>query len=217
MKRLFSLLLLLSFLVPVALADDGMWTFDNPPLAQWKAKYNFEPSKEWLDRLRLASVKFPGASGVFVSPNGLIATNHHVASGFIERLSTKERDLLKSGFYAPTLAKELKVPDGNVQVLESYANVTERVTAAATGANNAEMAANRSAEIAAVEKDCPAALRCEVVSLYSGGEYWVYRFKRYTDVRLVMAPEEQAAFFGGDYDNFVYPRHDLDFTFVRVY
>ena len=220
MKRITTFFLLLSFVVsvPFVLADDGMWTFDNPPLKQWKERYNFEPSKEWLDKVRLASVKFPGASGVFVSPNGLIATNHHVASGFIERLSSKERDLLKNGYYAKTQAEELKVPDGNVQILQSYDNVTDRVhNAAKTGTTDAEMAAKRTAEIAAIEKDCPAGLRCEVVSLYSGGEYWLYRFKRYTDVRLVMAPEEQAAFFGGDYDNFVYPRHDLDFTFVRVY
>jgi len=220
MRRVFAAFALFSILVlslPVR-ADDGMWTFDNPPLKQWKEKYNFEPSKEWLDKLRLASVKFPGASGVFVSPNGLIATNHHVASGFIERLSSKERDLLKNGFYSKTQAEELKVPDGNVSILESYDNVTERVhNAAKTGANDADAAGRRTAEIAAIEKDCPAGLRCEVVSLYSGGEYWLYRFKRYTDVRLVMAPEEQAAFFGGDYDNFVYPRHDLDFTFLRVY
>lgn len=220
MNRAATFLLIVSFLIsslPV-LADDGMWTFDNPPLKQWKEKYNFEPSKEWLDRVRLASVRFPGASGVFVSPNGLIATNHHVASGFIERLSSKERDLLKSGFYAKTQAEELKVPDGNVSILESYDNVTERVhTAAKAGTSDADSATKRTAEIAAIEKDCPTGLRCEVVSLYSGGEYWIYRFKRYTDVRLVMAPEEQAAFFGGDYDNFVYPRHDLDFTFVRVY
>ncbi|MFT3746050.1 MAG: S46 family peptidase [Pyrinomonadaceae bacterium] len=219
MKKLLALLITANFfLVPIVRADDGMWTFDNPPLKQWKEKFGFEPSKEWLDKVRLASVKFPGASGVFVSPNGLIATNHHVASGFIERLSSKERDLLKNGYYAKTQADELMVPDGNVQILESYDNVTERVhNAAKTGATDAEMSAKRTAEIAAIEKDCPATLRCEVVSLYSGGEYWNYRFKRYTDVRLVMAPEEQAAFFGGDYDNFVYPRFDLDFTFVRVY
>ena len=220
MKKFPVYLLIVSFLLSgiSVFADDGMWTFDNPPLKQWKERYNFEPSKEWLDKLRLASVRFPGASGVFVSPNGLIATNHHVASGFIERLSSKERDLLKNGYYAKTQAEELKVPDGNVSILESYDNVTERVhNAANSGATDAEKAAKRTAEIAAVEKDCPVGLRCEVVSLYSGGEYWNYRFKRYTDVRLVMAPEEQAAFFGGDYDNFVYPRHDLDFTFVRVY
>lgn len=218
MKRFISILLTFSFSLTSVIADDGMWTFDNPPLKQWKERYNFEPSKEWLDRLRLASVKFPGASGVFVSPHGLIATNHHVASGFIERLSSKERDLLKNGYYAPTQEQELKVPDGNVQILESYDNVTSRVhNAANAGSSDADKAAKRTAEIAAIEKDCPAGLRCEVVSLYSGGEYWNYRFKRYTDVRLVMAPEEQAAFFGGDYDNFVYPRYDLDITFVRVY
>lgn len=218
MKRILAFVLSLNLLATFVLADDGMWTFDNPPLKQWKERYNFEPSKEWLDRLRLASVKFPGASGVFVSPNGLIATNHHVASGFIERLSSKERDLLKNGFYAPTQDQELKVPDGNVQILESYENVTTRVhNASNAGATDAEKAAKRTAEIAAIEKDCPAGFRCEVVSLYSGGEYWNYMFKRYTDVRLVMAPEEQAAFFGGDYDNFVFPRHDLDITFVRVY
>ncbi len=220
MKRISVLFLLLSFVVsvPFVLADDGMWTFDNPPLKQWKEKYGFEPSKEWMDKVRLASVKFPGASGAFVSPNGLIATNHHVASGFIGRLSSKERDLLKTGFYAKTQAEELTVPDGFVQILWSYDNVTELIhDAAKSGMNDREMAVKRTAEIASVEKDCPAALRCEVVSLYSGGEYWLYRFKRYTDIRLVMAPEEQAAFFGGDYDNFVYPRHDLDFTFVRAY
>jgi hypothetical protein len=219
MKKVLAFALILNFLVVgIVLADDGMWTFDNPPMRQWKEKYAFEPTMEWLDRVRLASVKFPGASGVFVSPNGLIATNHHVASGFIERLSSKERDLLKNGFYARTQAEELKVPDGNVSILASYDNVTERVHGAAkAGATDAEMAGKRNAEIAAIEKDCPTGLRCEVVSLYSGGEYWLYRFKRYTDVRLVMAPEEQAAFFGGDYDNFVYPRHDLDFTFLRVY
>ena len=220
MKKIFVAVVLTGLLFAAfpVIADEGMWTFDNPPLKQWKERYNFEPTKEWLDRVRLASVKFPGASGVFVSPNGLIATNHHVASGFIERLSSKERDLLKSGFYARTQAEELKVPDGNVSILESYDNVTERVhNAARSGTNDADEASKRTAEIAAIEKDCPAALRCEVVSLYSGGEYWLYRFKRYTDVRLVMAPEEQAAFFGGDLDNFVYPRHDLDFTFVRVY
>ncbi len=217
MKRFCALLLSLNLLGSLILADEGMWTFDNPPLKQWKERYNFEPSKEFLDRIRLASVKFPGASGVFVSPNGLIATNHHVASGFIERLSTKERDLLKTGFYARTQAEELKVPDGNVQILESYLNVTDRVHNAAKTGSDAEAAAKRTAEIAAIEKDCPVTLRCEVVSMYSGGEYWLYRFKRYNDVRLVMAPEEQIAFFGGDYDNFVYPRHDLDITFVRVY
>ncbi len=221
MKAAFSILLVISFLVsvPAFLADDGMWTFDNPPLRQWKERYNFEPSKEWLDRVRLSSPKIGGASGVFVSSNGLIATNHHVASGYIGRLSTKERDLMKTGFYAKTTAEELKIPDAQVAILFSYEDVTGRVHGAAGSGTDAEMAAKRSAEISAIEKDCVAktALRCDVISFYSGGEYWLYRNKVYTDIRLVMAPEEQAAFFGGDHDNFTFPRHDLDFTFLRAY
>lgn len=220
MKRIAAALLLFCFLlnVPAFLADDGMWTFDNLPLKQWKERYGFEPSQAWIDKVRLASPKVNNASAGFVSPYGLIATNHHVAAGYIERLSSKERDLLKTGFYAKTQAEELKIPDASASVLFSYDNVTDRVlNAAKSGANDAEMAAKRSSEIAAIEKDCPTGLRCEVISFYSGGEYWLYRFKRYTDIRLVMAPEEQAAFFGGDYDNFTFPRHDLDFTFLRAY
>ena len=222
MKKILGFFLLVSFLssVPANFADEGMWTFDNPPLKQWKERYNFEPAKEWLDNLRLASPKLPGASGAFVSPNGLIATNHHVASSIIAKLSTKERDLMKTGYYAKTKADELKAQDAEVSVLVSYENVTERIhNAAKQGTTDADSAARRTAEIAAIEKDCTTTtgMKCDVVSLYSGGEYWLYRNKRYTDVRLVMCPEELAAFFGGDYDNFVYPRFDLDFTFLRVY
>ncbi len=222
MKKLIAFLqLLLVAFAPIALfADEGMWTFDNPPLKFWKERYNFEPSKEWLDRLRLASPKLPGASGVFVSPNGLIATNQHVAASIVAKLSTKERDLTKDGYYARTHADEIKAQDAEITVLESYENVTDRVhKAASTGTNDADAAAKRTAEIANIEKDCSATtgLKCDVVSLYSGGEYWLYRNKRYTDVRLVFVTEEQAAFFGGDYDNFTYPRYDLDFAFLRVY
>lgn len=222
MRRTFTAFLLFNLLTLVfpVRADDGMWTFDNPPVKQWKERYGFEPTKEWLEKVRLASPKLPGASGAFVSPNGLIATNHHVASGYIARLSTKERDLMKNGFYAKSQAAELKVPDGEASVLISYENLTDRVLGATKGASSdAEAGTKRTAEIAAIEKECGAStgLTCQVISLYSGGEYWLYRFKRYTDIRLVMAPEEQAAFFGGDYDNFTFPRHDLDFTFLRVY
>ena len=206
--------------LPVTFADEGMWTFDNPPLKQWKERYNFEPSAAWLEKVRLASPKIGTASGVFVSPNGLIATNHHVASSIISKLSTKERDLMKTGFYAKTQADELKAQDSEITVLLSYEDVTARVhTAAKAGTDDADAAAKRRAEITAIEKACgpSASLKCEVVSLYSGGEYWLYKSKIYTDVRFVMAPEEQAAFFGGDYDNFTYPRHALDFAFLRVY
>ncbi|MFN2500649.1 MAG: S46 family peptidase [Pyrinomonadaceae bacterium] len=222
MKQFLTSFLLLTLLLNVlpALADEGMWTYDNPPLKQWKERYNFEPSKEWLDRVRLASVKIGGASAGIVSPNGLIATNHHVASDIIAKLSTKDRDLMKTAFYARTQAEELKAQDAEATVLVSYDNVTERVHGAVkAGASNAEAAAQRQAMMAEIEKGSAAntGLRCSVVSLYSGGEYWNYCVKRYTDVRLVMAPEEQIAFFGGDYDNFTFPRHDLDFTFLRLY
>lgn len=222
MKRFLTLVILLNLVlaVPVVLADDGMWTFDNPPLKHWKERYNFEPSQEWLDRVRLASPKVNGSSAGFVSANGLIVTNHHVAAAYIERLSSKERDLMKTGFYAPTLSDELKVPNGEASILSSYDNVTDRIRSVEKdAADDVEAATKRTNEIATIEKDCvdTTRMRCSVISFYSGGEYWLYRFKVYTDIRLVMAPEEQAAFFGGDYDNFTYPRHDLDFTFLRAY
>lgn len=220
MKRFACLLLLFTLVVPFAFADEGMWTYDNPPLKQWKEIYGFEPSAEWLENARLASVKIGGGSASFVSPNGLIVTNHHVASGIISRLSTKEKDYLKDGFYAPTQADELESPGTEARVLVSYENVTERVHGAVKkGATAAEASEQRDAEIDAIEKASAAetGLRSTVVSMYSGGEYWLYRFKVYDDIRLVHAPEEQAAYFGGDYDNFTFPRHDLDYTFLRAY
>jgi hypothetical protein len=213
--------------VPRVRADEGMWTFDNPPLRLWKERYGFEPSAAWLERLRLASVRLAevgtttgGGSGVFVSPDGLVATNQHVGGAQIAKLSTPERDISKNGFYARTRAEELKCPDYEVSVLVSYEDVTARVQGAVKrGASPAEAGAQRQAEIAAIEKESAqkTGLGGNVVRLYSGGEYWLYRYRRYNDVRLVFAPEEQAAFFGGDYDNFTYPRYALDVSFFRVY
>ncbi len=197
-----------------------MWTFDNPPLKQLKERYNFEPTQEWLDHIRLASVKVGGASGSFVSADGLIITNHHVASGQLEKLSTKENNLIKHGFYAKTQADELKTPDLEINMLVSYENVTERVqNAVKPGATDAEASQQRRAAIAQIEKESTdkTGLKSDVISFYNGGEYWLYRNKKYTDVRVVFAPEEQIAFFGGDYDNFVYPRFCLDITFLRAY
>ena len=222
MKKISVFLLILSFLINAfpAFADEGMWTFDNPPLKQWKERYNFEPSQEWLDNLRLASVRLEGGSGSFVSADGLIITNHHVASGQIAKLSTKEKDLIKDGFYAKTQAEELKTPDMEANILMSFENVTERVQSAVkSGASDKDANTQRRAAISAIEKESTekTGLKSDVITLYNGGEYWLYRFKKYTDIRLVFAPEEQIAFFGGDYDNFTYPRYNLDVTFLRAY
>ena len=222
MKKISVFLLLLSFLInaPLTLADEGMWTFDNPPLKQWKERYNFEPSQEWLDHIRLASVKLEGGSASFVSADGLIITNQHVAAGQLAKLSTKDKDLIKDGFYARSQSEELKTADTEANVLMSFENVTERVqTAVKAGATDKDANAQRRAAISAIEKESTekTSLKSEVISLYNGGEYWLYRFKKYTDIRLVFAPEEQIAAFGGDYDNFTFPRHDLDITFFRAY
>ncbi|MEP0773580.1 MAG: S46 family peptidase [Acidobacteriota bacterium] len=206
--------------VPVV-ADEGMWTLDNPPTAQLKAKYDFTPSPQWLERLRLAAVRFnDGGSGSFVSPRGLVLTNHHVARGQLQKLSSKDRDLVAAGFLATRPDEEIPCPDLELNVLVSMEDVTSRVTAAVKPdmAEKEAMEA-RKAAIAAIEKESLAAtgLRSDVVTLYAGGEYWLYRYKKYTDVRLVFAPEEQIAFFGGDPDNFTYPRWNLDMTLFRVW
>jgi hypothetical protein len=207
--------------VPVIRAEEGMWTFDNPPLKQLAAKYNFHPTQEWLDHLRLSSVRLnDGGSGSFVSPDGLLLTNHHVARGQLQKNSTAEHDYLANGFYATTPDQEMKSPDLEINVLVGMQDVTARVQGAAKGiADDAKALKAREAEIAAITKDSKdkTGLRSDIVSFYDGGEYWLYQYKVYTDVRLVFAPEQQAAFFGGDPDNFTYPRYDLDMALFRVY
>jgi len=206
---------------PMIRAEEGMWTFDNPPLKLLKEKYGFVPTQAWLDHLRLSSVRLnDGGSGSFVSSDGLLLTNHHVARGQLQKNSTAEHDYLANGFYATTEAEEMKSPDLEVNVLVGMENVTARVQGAAKGiADDAKALKARDAEIAAIEKESKdkTGLRSDVVSLYQGGEYWLYQYKAYTDVRLVFAPEQQAAFFGGDPDNFTYPRYDLDMALFRVY
>jgi peptidase S46-like protein len=202
-------------------ADEGMWTFDNPPLKILQDRYHFTPTAAWLDKLRLASVRFnDGGSGSFISPRGLVLTNHHVARGQLQKISSEKKNYVADGFYAPTQRDELKAPDLELNVLMSMENVTERVQRAAAGEPDAKRALDRRrAEIAKIEKESLDAtgLRSDVVRLYGGGEYWLYRYQRYTDVRLVFAPEQQAAFYGGDPDNFTYPRYDLDMAIFRVY
>lgn len=201
--------------------DEGMWTFDNPPLAEWKARYNFVPTQAWLDHVRLSSLRFNnGGSGSFVSPNGLVLTNHHIALSELEKISTPQKNYVEDGFYAPTQADELKCPGLEIDQLVSMENVTARVQGATKpGMSDVDALKARRAEIAAIERESlkSTGLRSDVVTLYAGGEYWLYRYKKYSDIRLVFDPGHQIAYFGGDPDNFTYPRYDLDFALFRVY
>src|SRR5262252_9633185 len=207
--------------IPRAAADEGMWTFDNPPLKQLKERYGFTPTKEWLDHVRLSSVRFnDGGSGSWIGAEGLVLTNHHVARGQLQKISTPQKDYVHDGFYARTQAEELKSPDLELNVLVSMENVTARVQGAVKSGMTEKQALDaRKAVQAEIQKESldKTGFRSDVVSLYQGGEYWLYRYKKYTDVRLVFAPEQQMAFFGGDPDNFTFPRYDLDFAILRVY
>ncbi len=218
---LAGLLLLTTAGATFSVADEGMWTFDNPPLKQLQEKYGFTPTKAWFDHVRLSSVRFnDGGSGSFVSPNGLTITNHHVAFGQLQKLSTAGKDYVKDGFHAKTQAEELKCPDLELNVLLSMENVTSQVQGTVKSGMTEKQALDaRNAEKAKIQKESldKTGLRSDVVTLYAGGEYWLYRYKKYTDVRLVFAPEQQTAFFGGDPDNFTFPRYDLDFALLRVY
>src|SRR5580658_3299970 len=202
-------------------AEEGMWTFDNVPVKQLEAKYGFKATQEWLDHLRLSSVRLnDGGSGSFVSSDGLLLTNHHVARDQLQKNSTAEHNYIRDGFYAVTGDQELKSPDLEINVLVGMKDVTDRVQNSAKGVTDKAAALKkREAEIAAIEEESKKAsgLRSDVVSLYNGSEYWLYTYKAYTDVRLVFAPEQQAAFFGGDPDNFTYPRYDIDMAVYRVY
>ncbi len=202
-------------------AEEGMWTLDNPPLKQLKEKYGFEPTPAWLEHLRLSSVRIgDGGSGSFVSANGLVLTNHHVALSQLQKVSTAQKNYVMDGFYAATLAEEIPCPDLEMNVLMSMENVTARVMKAIKKGMSAQKALEaRKAEIAAIERESlkKTGLRSDVVTFYSGGEYWLYRYKKYTEVKLVFAPEQQAAFYGGDPDNFTYPRYDLDMALFRAY
>jgi len=220
-SRRFALAALLAVvLVLPASSDEGMWLFNKPPKDILQKKYGFTVTPEFMDHLRLASISFGGASGSFVSPEGLVLTNHHVGRGAVQNLSTKDRDLMKTGFYARTQAEELKVPGMELRVLIGIADVTDKVLGAEKpGTTPVEAADARQKVIAALENEAAgtAGMRGTVVTLYSGGMYHLYTYKLYDDVRLVFAPEYLVAFFGGDQDNFTYPRYDLDITLFRIY
>ena len=201
-------------------ADEGLWLYNHPPRQAILKKYGFELTDGWLRHVQLSSVRFGGASGEFVSADGLILSNHHVGAGALQRLSTKDHNYLRDGFYAREEAEEKPCPGLEVSVLEEIQDVTGRVNAAVRpGMTDEDAFAARRAVIAAIEKESQdkTGLRSEVVTLYQGAEYHLYRYKKYTDIRLVFAPEAQIAFYGGDPDNFEFPRFDLDICLFRAY
>lgn len=204
-----------------ARAEEGMYLFTNPPTKELQKKYGFRPTADWLERVQKSCVRFGyGGSASLVSPNGLVMTNHHVGRGQLQRLSTKDHDLIADGFYAKTLADEIKCPAAEVNILWTIKDVTDQVKSAAKpGMSPAEANKAQRERIADIEEKAEkdTGLNCDVVTLYHGARYQLYSYKRYTDVRLVMAPESSVAAFGGDTDNFEYPRYCLDMSFFRIY
>ena len=202
------------------LGDEGMWLYSSPPVAILRDKYHFDLAGAWLENLQLSSVRCGGASAEFVSEDGLVLSNHHVGSRSLQRLSTKEHNYLHDGFYAPTQADEKSCPGQELTVLTKIEDVTARVNSVIkAGMSDEDAFKARRSIMAAIEKESldRTGLHSQVVTLYQGALYHLYCYKKYTDVRLVFAPEEQIAFYGGDPDNFEYPRYDLDICVFRAY
>jgi hypothetical protein len=201
-------------------ADEGMWTYDNFPSDRMRAKYGWAPDKAWLDHARLSSIRLAeGCSASLVSPDGLVMTNHHCARSCLSELADARHDYIAGGFYAATQKDEKACPAMEGDQLTDITNVTTQVDAATAGKSDKAFADAERGAIAKIEKDCTTGndVRCQVVTLYHGGVYDLYKYRRYQDLRVVWAPEESVAFFGGDPDNFTFPRYDLDSAMVRIY
>jgi V8-like Glu-specific endopeptidase len=215
-------ILMTAALCAAARADEGMWTFDNFPTAAVKAKYGVTIDQKWLDHVRAASVRLStGCSASVVTASGLVLTNHHCVRDCAQNLSTAATNYVHDGFSAARREDEQLCPGMQAEILDGISDVTPAINAAAAGKSGGDYVKARDAAIAAAEKTgCAgreAQFRCQVITLYQGGQYKLYRYRKYADVRLAFAPEEQTAFFGGDPDNFNFPRYDLDFSFVRLY
>ncbi|MGB8509487.1 MAG: S46 family peptidase [Pyrinomonadaceae bacterium] len=220
MSAALAVLLMLTTFSPAARADEGMWTFNNLPRTEIKRRYGFEVTDEWVRKARMATVRFPNGTGSFVSSEGLVLTNYHIVEDAVGELSTAQKDYAKEGFVAHSRGDELKLPNVELNLLMSIEDVTASVNGAVKpGMSDVAAAEARGAEISRIEAASTAAtsLRSDVVTLYQGGQYNLYRYKKYGDVRLVFVPEFQTAFFGGDPDNFNFPRYNLDMALVRVY
>jgi Peptidase S46 len=203
-----------------AFADEGMWTLDNFPAAKMRAKYGWAPDAAWLDHARLSSIRLAlGCSASLVSSDGLVMTNHHCARECLSDLADAQHDYVANGFYAATAADEKKCPAMEANQLVQITDVTKQIDAATEGKSDRAFHEAERAAKAQIESACGTAanVRCQVVTLYQGGVYDLYKYKRYQDLRIVFAPEESVAFFGGDPDNFTFPRYDLDAAFVRIY
>ncbi len=202
-------------------ADEGMWTLDNLPQKQMEDRYGFKASPEWVEKVQLSSVRLAnGCSGSFISKQGLVMTNHHCARGCIQNLSSKKNDYVSSGFHAKNPSQEKKCPAFEVNRLMSVTDVTKEILGATKKLHGKAYSDAKKAKTAELEKQCSgdsADYRCDMVTLYHGGEYKLYKYRRYQDVRLVFAPEDDIAAFGGDPDNFNFPRYAMDMTFLRVY
>ncbi len=219
-KRVFLLAAVLLGTGLALRADEGMWTFDNVPAARIQAKYGFAPDPGWLEHLRLSVLRFPGGTGAFVSRDGLVLTNHHVAHSWIEAVSGPDHDYVRDGFLAPGRAREIPVPGLALRTLMATENVTaalDRAVPADVPKGQADRARREALAGLVRAAEQRTGLASEPVTLYHGGETWIYSYKVYDDVRLVMAPEFAVAAFGRNWDNFTYPRHDLDFCLFRVY
>jgi hypothetical protein len=205
-----------------AFAAEGMWPLTDLPTAQLQQRFGFTPSSQWIGHVQLASVRLAGGcSGSFVSASGLVLTNHHCVVDCLEGLSSPGHDLMATWFYAPTREQEPKCPAMEVEQLVKETNVTATVDRATQDKTGAAYTAAERAVSSKLESHCSGAhsdtWRCQVVTLYDGGQYWLYKYRRYQDVRVVFAPTQQTAFFGGNPDNFNYPRYDWDMSVVRVY